>query len=72
MAQLIDRMIHVRFDGRSTELPASSLQLANDANDAQIKRAIAGRFDLPPTYFDGYVLVRTSTTIIVRPEAIYG
>ena len=72
MAQLMDRIIHVRFDGRSAELPASSLNLASDAGDAQIKQAIASHFDLPRTYLDDYVVVRNSTAIIVRPEAIYG
>jgi hypothetical protein len=72
MAQLMDRTIHVRFDGRSEELSAAMLHLASNASDTQIKRAIASHFDLPQSYLDGYTVVRNSTAIIVRPEAIYG
>ncbi len=72
MAQIMDRTIHVRFDGRSAELPAAMLRLGNTPDDMQIKRAIASHFDLPFSYLDNYVVVRNSNTIIVRPEAIYG
>lgn len=72
MTQLMNQTIHVRFDGRSEELTAGMLQLDNHAADSQIKRAIADHFDLPTGYLDNHVVVRTSNTIIVRPEAIYG
>ncbi|MBA2679397.1 MAG: hypothetical protein H0U76_13485 [Ktedonobacteraceae bacterium] len=72
MKQLIERAIHVRFDGRSEELTAMQLNLANTASDAQIKHAVASHFDLPQSYLDDHVVVHTSTAIIVRPEAIYG
>jgi len=72
MAQLIDRTIHVRFNGRSEELSTAMLHLASNASDAQIKRAIASHFDLPQSYLDGYVVVHNSNAIIIRPEAIYG
>ena len=72
MAQLMDRTIHVRFDGRSEELSAAMLHLASNASDAQIKHAIASHFDLPQSYLDGYTVVHNSAAIIVRPEAIYG
>jgi hypothetical protein len=72
MAQLMDRTIHVRFDGRSEELSTAMLHLVSTANDTQIKHAITSHFDLPLSHLDDYVVVRNSTAIIVRPEAIYG
>ncbi|HZR43457.1 MAG TPA: hypothetical protein VFB12_25310 [Ktedonobacteraceae bacterium] len=72
MTQLMDQIIHVRFDGRSEELASSILGLPRNASDTQIKQAVASHFDLPRTYLDGYVVVRSSNTIIVRLEAIYG
>ncbi|HLG61542.1 MAG TPA: hypothetical protein VKY19_06395 [Ktedonosporobacter sp.] len=72
MAQLMNQTVHIRFDGRSEELTLAMLKLAGNASDAQIKRAVASHFDLPQTYLDGLVVVRTSNAIIVRPEAIYG
>ena len=72
MTQLINKAVHVRFDGRSEELTLVVLGLNSDANDAQIKRAVVRHFDLPAGHLDMYVIVRTDQAIIVRPEAIYG
>jgi hypothetical protein len=72
MAQLINKAVHIRFDGRSEELTLVVLGLNSDATDAQIKRAVVRHFDLPANYLDTHVIVRTDQAIIVRPEAIYG
>jgi len=72
MTQLINKAVHVRFDGRSEELTLVVLGLNSDATDAQIKRAVVRHFDLPASHLDTYVIVRTDQAIIVRPEAIYG
>jgi len=72
MTQLMNQAVHVRFDGRSEELTMGILHLDNHATDSQIKQAIANHFDLPSNYLDDHVIVRTSNTIIVRPQAIYG
>jgi hypothetical protein len=71
MAQLMDRTILVRFDGRSEELSAAMFHLASNVSNSQIKRATASHFDLPQSYLDGYSVVHNSTAIIVCPEAIY-
>ncbi len=68
----IEPLVHVRFDGHSYELSLAALNLTRQATDVQIKRAVASYFERPDAYFDGYVIVRTSQAIIVRPEAIYG
>lgn len=72
MAQLMEQMVHARFDGRSEELTMKQLNLAQNADDRQIKRALASYFDLPQRHLDDHVVVRTSQAIIVRPEAVYG
>lgn len=72
MTQLLQRALHVRFDGRSEELTLAMLGLQSDATDAQIRGAVEGHFDLPAGYLDNHIVVRTSQAIIVRPEAIYG
>lgn len=70
--RMIEPVLHVRFDGRSYELTLGALNLTREATDSQIKQAVAGYFERPNSYFDNYVIVRTSQAIIVRPEAIYG
>ena len=72
MTQLINKAVHVRFDGRSEELTLVVLGLNSDATDVQIKRAVVRHFDLPASHLDMHVIVRTDQAIIVRPEAIYG
>jgi hypothetical protein len=72
MTQLMNHVIHVRFDGRSEELTPAMLNLGDNATDEQIKQAITCHFDLAARYLANHVIVRTSQAIIVRPEAIYG
>ena len=72
MTQLIQQIVHVRFDGRSEELTLAQLDLNAQATDVQIRRAVEGHFDLPARSLENHVVVRTSQAIIVRPEAIYG
>lgn len=72
MAQLMNRAVHVRIDGRSEELTLALLDLTDDATDEQIKQAVAGHFDLPAQSLANHVVIRTSQAIIVRPEAVYG
>jgi len=72
MTQLLNKTVHIRFDGRSEELTLAVLGLDSNATDAQIKRAIVRHFDLPAGHLDMHVIIRTNQAIIVRPEAIYG
>lgn len=72
MTQLMNQTLHVRFDGRSEEVTMATLNLASNATDAQIKRALASHFDLPTFHLSNHVVIRNSRSIIVRPEAIYG
>lgn len=65
-------LLHVRFDGRSSELPLDTLSLSPQSSDEEIKQAVARHFERPLRHFDPYVVVRSSQAIIVRPEAIYG
>jgi hypothetical protein len=67
-----DLMLHLRLDGRSDEMPLAALGLTGTETDEQIKQALAARLDCAPSVFDGHVIARHSTTIVVRPEAIYG
>ena len=65
-------MLHVRFDGRSEELPLASLNLDRQATDPAIKAALAAHFDRPARSFERHEVVRHAGAIVVRPEAIYG
>ncbi len=65
-------LLHVRFDGRSEELDLDALALRPEATDAEVRAALARRYDCAVAELDNYVIVREPQAIIVRPVAIYG
>ncbi|HEU4324459.1 MAG TPA: hypothetical protein VFS21_15060 [Roseiflexaceae bacterium] len=67
-----DTRLHVRFDGRSEELLLADLDLRADVDDATLWSALARRYQCPVSALEGYVIVRESQAIIIRPLAFYG
>ncbi|MBX5456493.1 MAG: hypothetical protein IRZ31_06290 [Thermogemmatispora sp.] len=65
-------ILHLRYNGRSEELPLAELGLNRQASEAEIKQAVARYLDVACELLAPYVVVRTSQAIIVRPEALYG
>lgn len=66
-------MIHVRFDGKSFDLDIEALGLRHAATDGDVKARLAEHLDVAVNRFDGYVIDRPDTgVLIVRPEAVYG
>ena len=65
-------LLHVRYAGRSEELDLDALELSPDATDAELRSALAKRYDCAIEELDEYVVVREPQAIIVRPVAIYG
>jgi len=64
--------LHVRFDGRSEDLDLETLGLAHDAGDAELRAALARRYDCAVDDLAGYLIAREPQAIIVRPIAFYG
>ena len=64
--------LHVRFEGRSEDLDLPALGLRHDASDAELRAALARRYDRPADALDEYAIVREPQAIVVRPVAIYG
>jgi hypothetical protein len=68
-----ERLIHIRFEGKSADLPLVDLGINGFASDEDIKAALARHFDVAVSKFDHYVVERHATGhITVRPEAIFG
>jgi len=64
-------MLHVRFEGRSYQIPGSLFD--SRASDVQIKEHVARHLDVGVDRLDPYVVDRTPTGhVVVRPEAVYG
>lgn len=66
-------MIHVRYEGRSYDVPEKDIRLGKMASDRQILEGLARHFDLDYNKLQTYVVDRRpSGSVIVRPEAVYG
>ena len=66
-------MIHIRFAGRSFDVPAADLRLGLGASDAQIKQSLAQYLEVPAGRLDDYVIDRHANgNMTVRPEAVFG
>lgn len=75
MAELLNggAVIHVRFDGRSRDIPLKDLDLGPLSADADVKRALARYLEVPEAKFRDYVIDRHETgNLTVRPEAVFG
>src|SRR3712207_6671770 len=68
-----EAVAHVRFAGRSFDIPLSSLDLGVMSADGQIKRSLARYLNVPEFKFDAYVVDRHANgNLTVRPEAVFG
>jgi hypothetical protein len=66
-------VVHVRVDGSSQDVPLDALDLAPDASDAALKRALARRLELPEHRLRDLVVDRHATgNLTVRPGAVFG
>jgi hypothetical protein len=64
---------HIRFDGRSFDVPLSDLGVAADADERDIRRAIARHLEVPEQHLRDHVLDRHETgNVTLRPQAVFG
>jgi len=64
---------HVRFEGRSLDLPLSTLAVGPHPSDHELKQAVARALDVPVVRLHQYVVDRHETgNLTVRPEAVFG
>ncbi len=72
MLKLEKMTLHVRFNGQSEELELGALGLHANPSDAELRVALARRYDCSEAVLKEYVIVREAQAIIVRPIAFYG
>ncbi len=65
--------LHVRFEGRSYDLPLADLDLGPISPDEDVRRALAGYLDVKQRDLAHYVVERHANgNMTVRPEAVFG
>ena len=75
MAELMNggAVLHVRFDGRSLDVPLGALDIGTASEDREIKRALARHLEVPEAKLRDYTVDRHDTgNLTVRPEAVFG
>ena len=66
-------LLHIRFDGRSFDIPFADLDVGTMSRDADVKGALAGYLNAPVEKFRDYTVDRHDTgNLTVRPEAVFG
>jgi len=66
-------VVHIRFEGRSLDIPQSDLDVGAASSDAEVKRALARHLEVPEAKLRDYVVDRHETgNMTVRPEAVFG
>lgn len=67
------KVVHIRFEGRSIDVPQGDLDVGSASSDNEIKRALARYLDTPEAKLRDYVIDRHDTgNMTVRPEAVFG
>ncbi len=65
--------LHIRFEGRSYDLPLADLDLGPLSTDDDVRRALVGYLNVPDGAFKHYVIERhVNGNMTVRPEAVFG
>jgi hypothetical protein len=66
-------VVHIRFEGRSLDIPQSELDVGLASSDNEIKRALARHLEVHESKLRDYVIDRHDTgNMTVRPEAVFG
>ncbi len=66
-------ILHIRFDGRSFDIPLGDLDVGAVSSDAEVKRALANYLDVQEAKLRSFVVDRHETgNLTVRPEAVFG
>jgi hypothetical protein len=71
--QIRPAVAHIRFDGRSLDVPLADLGVGAAPSDYDIKRAVARHLEVSEDRLRDYVLDRHETgNVTIRPEAVFG
>ena len=65
--------LHIRFDGRSFDIPLSDLDVGVLSSDRDVKFALSSYLDIRENELRDYTVDRHQTgNLTVRPEAVFG
>jgi hypothetical protein len=66
-------VVHIRFEGRSLDIPQGDLDVGPASSDNEVKCALARHLEVAEARLRDYVIDRHETgNLTVRPEAVFG
>jgi hypothetical protein len=66
-------VLHIRFEGRSFDVPLAELDIGTLSSDEEIKRALAAYLAVDLAKLQYYMVDRHETgNLTVRPQAVFG
>ena len=71
--RLQQRVLHVRYEGSSWDVPAEQLGIYRNTSDAEVREAVARYLEVPVAKLALYVIERyPNGNITLRPQAVFG
>jgi len=68
-----EAIIHIRFEGKSRDIPVSEFDIGQASSDEQIKTAVANFLELDSNKLENYVVEHHENgNFTIRPEAVFG
>ena len=71
---VLENQLHIRFDGRSFDIPLAELELGDNSSDNDIRNAAANWLGIPDQKLRSFAVDQNPDTnsITLRPEAVFG
>ena len=67
-----EAVIHIRFEGKSHDIPVSEMDIGQSSTDEQIKDAVAGFLQVESNRLEDYVIAHHKDgNFTIRPEATF-
>jgi len=71
--QVQEAVIHIRFEGKSHDIPVSECDIGQASSDKQVKEAVANFLEVEVDKLENYVVEHHENgNFSVRPEAVFG
>ena len=66
--------LHIRFEGRSIDVPLNELDIGDRSTDEQVRTAVADHLGVPIGKLRAFAIDRNAASgeMTLRPEAVFG
>lgn len=65
-------MVHIRYEGRSWDFAASTIDVGDGSTDGQIREAVASHLEVPVGKMAQFMIDKSPGNITISPAATFG